>query len=134
MSQYQAVPRLVHMEVLYKVFAYLKNHKDVEKLAYGLNTPEVDKSDFNNNTDWKDFNGDLEEELPPKMVEPCGNVVRISAFVNAYHAENVVFVNHIQVSSYSCRTPGLFCSQRGRTWLKHQHLGVILLCYVYVRS
>ena len=43
MSQYQAVPRLVHMEVLYKVFAYLKKHKDTGKLAYDLNTPEVDE-------------------------------------------------------------------------------------------
>ena len=62
----------------------------MEKLSYDSKTPDVDESAFNNNTDWKDFNGDVEEELPPKMVEPCGNVVRISAFVDANHAGNVV--------------------------------------------
>ena len=40
--------------------------------------------------DWKDFYGDVEEELPPKMPEPRGNVVRIGDFVDANHAGNVV--------------------------------------------
>ena len=50
-SQYQAGPRLGNMEVLYNVFAYLKKHKDVGKLAYESKTPEVDESVFNNNAD-----------------------------------------------------------------------------------
>ena len=90
MSHYQAGPRLGHLEVLYNVLAYLKKHKDMGKLAYDLKTPEVNKSDFNNNADWKDFCGDLEEELPPNMPEPRGNVVRIRDFVNADHAGNIV--------------------------------------------
>ena len=60
------------------------------KLDYDSKTPEVDKSDFNNNTDWKDLCNDVEEELPPKMPDPRGNVVRISAFANANNAGNVV--------------------------------------------
>ena len=32
----------------------------------------------------------MEEELPPKMPEPRGNVVKISAFVDANHAGYVV--------------------------------------------
>ena len=39
LSQYQAGPRLGHMEVLYNVFSYLKNHKDMGKLAYDSKTP-----------------------------------------------------------------------------------------------
>ena len=78
------------MEVLYNVFAYLKNHKDMGKLYYDLKTPEVDELVFNNNADWKDFYCDVEEELPPKMPEPRGNVIKISAFVDANHAGNVV--------------------------------------------
>ena len=81
---------MVHIEVLYNVFTYLKKHKYMGKLAYGLRTPEVDESAFNNNADWKDFYGDVKEELPPKMADPRGNVVRISAFVDANHAGNVV--------------------------------------------
>ena len=43
LSQYQAGPRLVHLEVLYKVFSCLKKHKDMGKLAYDSKTPEVDE-------------------------------------------------------------------------------------------
>ena len=60
------------------------------KLAYDLKTPEVDDSAFNNNADWNDFYGDVGEELHPKMSERRGNVVRISAFIDAKHAGNVV--------------------------------------------
>ena len=78
------------MEVLYNVFTFLKKHKNMRKLAYDSKTPEVDESAFNNNADWRDFYGDVEEELPPKMAEPRGNVVSISDFVDANHAGNVV--------------------------------------------
>ena len=59
-------------------------------LAYDSKTPEVDKSAFNNNVYWKYFYGDVEEKLQPKMPEPRGNVVRISAFVNANYTGNTV--------------------------------------------
>ena len=38
LSQYQAGPRLGHLEVLYNVFSYLKKHKDMRKLAYDSKT------------------------------------------------------------------------------------------------
>ena len=90
MSQYQAGPWSGHLKVLYNVFSYLKKHKDMGKLAYYSKTPEVDESAFNYNADWEDFYGDVEEELSPKVPDPRGNVVRISAFVDADHAINVV--------------------------------------------
>ena len=90
MSQYHAGPILGHLEVLYNVFAYLKNHNDMGKLAYDSKTLEVDESVFNNNEYCKDFYGDVKEDLPPNMDEPRGNVVSISAFIDANHAGNVV--------------------------------------------
>ena len=90
LSQYQAGPRLGHLEVLYNISAYLKNHKDMGKLVYDSKTPGVDESAFNNNADWKDFYSDVTEELLPNMAEPLVNVVRIRAFVNANHAGNIV--------------------------------------------
>ena len=39
----------------------------------------------------------MEEELPPNIAEPCGDVVRISAFVYANHS-----VNFITRQSHSC--------------------------------
>ena len=90
LSQYQASPRLRHLKVLYNVFAYLKKHPDMGILAYDSKAPNVDKSAFVQNDDWKDFYVDVEEELPPRIPEPRGNPVIISARVDAYNVGNVV--------------------------------------------
>ena len=66
-SQYQASPRLGHLEVFYNVFAYLKKHPDIIRLAYDSKAPDVDESAFVQGADWKDFYRDVEEELPPIM-------------------------------------------------------------------
>ncbi len=90
LSQYQANPRIGHLEALYHCFAYMKSHPDMGKLAYDSKKPVIDESVFQKDADWTDFYGDVEEELPPKMPEPRGNSVIISAFVDANHAGNVV--------------------------------------------
>ena len=90
LSQYQANPRIGHLEALYHVFSYLKNHQDMGKLVYDAGEPVIDENVFNNKADWTDFYGQVEEELPPNMPEPLGKAVSISAFVDANHAGNVV--------------------------------------------
>jgi hypothetical protein len=40
--------------------------------------------------DWGDFYGTEKEEMPPKMPKARGNSVRISCFIDADHAGNVV--------------------------------------------
>ena len=54
-----------YLEVLYNVFAYLKNHPGMGRLAYDSKAPNVDESDFVQGADWKDVYSDVEEELPP---------------------------------------------------------------------
>ena len=73
LSQYQANPRFGHLEVAYHIFAYLKKHPDMGKLAYDSKQPEIDESIFHHNADWKEFYGDVKEELPPNMPEPRGH-------------------------------------------------------------
>ena len=90
LSQYQASPRLGHLEVLYNLFAYLRKHPDMVRLAYDSKAPDVDESDFVQGANWKDLYGAVEEELPPRMPEPRVSPVIISAFVDAEHAGNVV--------------------------------------------
>jgi hypothetical protein len=90
LSQYQANPRFGHLEAAYHIFAYLKKHPDMGKLAFDSHPPKIDESFFYANADWKDFYGDVTEELPPNMPEPRGHPVIISAFVDANHAGNVV--------------------------------------------
>ena len=60
------------------------------QLAYDFKRPDIDETVFHLNADWKEFYGDVEEELPPNMPEPRGHSVIISAFVDANHAGNVV--------------------------------------------
>ena len=52
-------------------------------IAYDSTAPVVDENVFNNNADWTDFYGEIEEELPANMPEPHENLVTISAFIDA---------------------------------------------------
>jgi hypothetical protein len=67
LSQYQANPRVGHLEAVYHVFTYVKSHLDIGHVAFDPKTPVVDESVFNNSTDWKEFYGEVQEELPPKI-------------------------------------------------------------------
>jgi hypothetical protein len=83
-------PQFGHLEAAHHIFAYLKKHPNMGKLAYDSKQPDIDERIFHHNVDWKEFYGDLEEELPPNMPERWGHLVTISAFVDANHAGNVV--------------------------------------------
>jgi hypothetical protein len=67
LSQYQANPRFGHCRAIYHIFAYLKKHPDMGQLAYNSKCPDINERIFNSNADWKEFYGDVEEELPPNM-------------------------------------------------------------------
>jgi hypothetical protein len=111
--QYQANLRVGHLEAFYHMFAYMKSHLDIGCVAFDPKTPMVDELAFNNGTDWKEFYGEVQEELPPKMLKQQGQRVTISAFVDATHAGNKVtrclhtgiifYVQNAQILSYSKR-------------------------------
>ena len=88
MAPYSASPRVGHIEALYNIFSYLMMH-DESALAFDATKPDIDESALQQ-VDWKDFYGEVEEKLPPKMPEPLGRPVTISCFVDANHAGNVV--------------------------------------------
>ena len=116
LSQYQANPREGHLEALYHVFAYLKKHPDIGRIGYDPKQPLIDESVFASNADWKEFYGDVEEELPVKMPKPRGNPVTISAFVDANHAGNVVTRrSHTGIIIYVCNAPIIWFSKRQNT-------------------
>ena len=88
----------------------------MRKLAYDLKNLKFGESAFNNNEDWKDFHGDVEEELPPNMPDPRGNVVRISAFLNDNHAGNVVTCrSHSGIIIFVPNAPIIWFSKRQNT-------------------
>jgi hypothetical protein len=111
--QYQANPRVGHLEALYQVFAYMKSHLDIGHVAFDLKTPVVEESSFNNCSDWKVFNGEVQEELPPKMLKLQGQRVTISAFVDANHTGNkdmrclhtaiIIYIHNALILWYSKR-------------------------------
>ena len=91
LSQYLAAPWVGHLETLYHVFAYLKSHQKFN-IVFDPKDVRLDESAFAN-TDiaaWRDFYGDVVEELPPKMPDPLGNGVDITCFVDSDHAGNLV--------------------------------------------
>jgi Reverse transcriptase (RNA-dependent DNA polymerase) len=116
LSQYQANPRFGHLEAIYHIFAYLKKHPDMGRLAYDSRRPDIDERIFHHNADWKEFYGDVEEELPPNMPEPRGHSVTISAFVDANHAGNVVTRrSHTGIFLFVQNAPIIWFSKRQNT-------------------
>jgi hypothetical protein len=116
LSQYQANPRVGHLEALYHVFAYMKSHLNIGHVTFDPKTPMVDESAFNNGADWKEFYGEVQEELPPKMSKPRGQRVTISAFIDANHARNkVTKCSHTGIIIYIQNALILWYSKRQNT-------------------
>jgi hypothetical protein len=68
----------------------MKKHPHMGRIVYDPKDIPVNEDAFASNADWKDFYGDVREELPSKMPMLLGNPVTINVFVNANHAGNVV--------------------------------------------
>lgn len=62
----------------------------MRRLAYKPKLPKIDKSVFNDQVDWKEFYGLVEEKLPANMSEPHRLPVIIPAFVDTNHAGNII--------------------------------------------
>ena len=112
MSQYQANPREGHLEALYLIVHFLSNNP-MKRIVFDPSTPLTNEEDFFGDADWTEFYGDIEEEDPPNMPEPLGHPVKITMFVDANHANNVVtrrshtgifiFVQNAMIIPYSKR-------------------------------
>ena len=88
---------------------------DIGRIAYDSITPEVDELAFHTG-DWKEFYGDIQEELPSKMPEPRGNLVTISVFIDANHAGNVVMrQSHTGIILYKQNALIVWYSKRQNT-------------------
>jgi hypothetical protein len=94
----------------------MKSHLDIGHVSFDPKTPLVDESAFNNGADWKEFYGEVQEELPPKMPKPQQQRVTISAFVDANHARNkVTRHSHTGIIIYVQNAPILWYSKRQNT-------------------
>jgi hypothetical protein len=117
LSQYSASPREGHLEALYQVFAYLKTHTKWS-LVFDPKAPRINRDAFSNIpiTAWKDFYGDVAEELPPRMPPPLGQPVDITCFVDSDHAGNVVTRrSHTGILIYVQNAPIIWFSKKQNT-------------------
>jgi len=115
LSQHLALPREGHLEMVYHIFAYLKQ-KPHSKLVFDPKEPNVDDSVFPADSNWSDFYGEVEEELPRHMPKPLGSPARIGCFVDANHAGNLLTRrSHTGILVFIMNAPILWLSKRQNT-------------------
>ena len=117
LSQYLVNPIVGHLEAVYHIFAYLKSHPKM-KLVFDLTRVELDESSFAvvGIDGWKDFYGNVVEELPPRMPTPRGRPVDVTCFVDANHAGNVVTRrSHTGIIIFVQNAPIIWHSRRQNT-------------------
>ena len=117
MSQYSASPREGHMEAVYHIFAFLKTHPRLNIVLDPRPVP-LDENAFSNVelSVWRDFYGDMAEELPPKMPAPLGNTLDITGFVDSDHAGNVVTRrSHTGIINFLNNAPVIWFSKKQNT-------------------
>ena len=117
LSQYLPNPRVSHLEATYHIFAYLKSHPKM-KLVFDPTRVELDESSFAEVgiDGWKDFYGDMVEELPPRMPTPQGRPVDITCYVDANHPGNVVTRrSHTGIIIFVQNAPIIWHSRRQNT-------------------
>ena len=87
LSRYSMAPRQGHLDAAFRVLSYLKQCPqgriliDTSLPLSKLTTEEVN---------WREQYPDAEEKLPPNMPQPQGRPVRITAYVDAEHAHDLV--------------------------------------------
>jgi len=92
MSQYLAQPREGHLEAVYDIIRYLSIRPDRRLLMSPKRIPYTKEilDSFNHTADWTEFYGEMKEEDPDRMPTPLGQPVKITTYLDANHANNVV--------------------------------------------
>ena len=116
MLQYSASPRLVHLEGLYYIFGYLKKH-EMSQIVFDPKKTKTDEQYFApGTTDWRDFYGEVMEELPPRIPVSLGRSVHDTCFVDANHVGIVVTrQSHIGALIYLINEPIIWFSKKQNT-------------------
>ena len=88
LSRFGMAPREGHMKAAIKVLSYLKTFPK-GRILFDTSYPQHHSIDIDD-ADWIEWYPDAEEELPPDMPEPKGKSVRITVYLDADHAHDVV--------------------------------------------
>ena len=110
LSSHLAMPRRGHLVNALHVMSYLKvKHNSL--LVLDPTYPEVNKSDFRENEDWRAFYGDVKEAKPLNAPKPLGKEVVLRMFVDSDHAGDkkdrrsrtgfMIYMNMTMINWYS---------------------------------
>ena len=124
MSAFRAAPRQGHLEAVFHMFAYLKSH-DRSRIVF--DDSRVEFTDYVESDSWKDFYGDVKEDIPPNAPEPRGEPVQSTAFVDADHAGDLltrrsrtgvlIYLNRSPIVWYSKKQIGIETSAFGSEFI-----------------
>jgi hypothetical protein len=73
-----------HLDVLFHLFAYLEKKHNAQ-FVYDPTYPDIDLRVFKQ-CDWKQFNGEVKEAIPPNAPQPRGKDVDLHVLVDSDHA------------------------------------------------
>ena len=88
LSSHLAEPRIGHLQQVFHIFSYIKHHTNLH-LVFDPNYVAWEQANFNE-TNWKEFYGDVKEPIPPNASSPKGHPIQINAFVDADNAGNKI--------------------------------------------
>jgi hypothetical protein len=88
LSSHLAMPQEGHLDAVFHMFAHLE-HKHNARLVFDPTYPIIDMSVFRE-CNWKHFNGDVKEAIPPNAPLPRGKEVDLRLFCNSDHAGDKV--------------------------------------------
>ncbi len=89
LSSHLALPREGHLQAAFSIFGHLNKHLDSD-LVLDPMLIDLDDECFQR-TDWsRSVYGDVQEELPPDRPTPLGKSMRMTCFVDASHARDLV--------------------------------------------
>jgi hypothetical protein len=110
MSRFNMAPQEGHLDAMKRVFGYLKKFPK-GRIVINPGYRDNSKHQLSKYENWKEFYPDAEEQLPENMPTPYGRKARITVYVDADHAHDVVtrrsvtaillFINNTPVRWYS---------------------------------
>ena len=114
LSSFSAAPRKGHLEAVYHMFAYLRNHNRAS-ISFDPTVPEFNV-DFQHYQSWEEFYEPDPEIIPEDAPEPRGKGVTMSCFVDASHASNkVTYRSHTGIFIMLNSAPIVWYSKRQNT-------------------
>ena len=114
LSTHLAMPRVGHLEQVYRMFGYLKLYPK-RKIAFDPQHPAISERAFCT-FDWHDFYRGVTEAIPGDMPKPRGNPMSTHCFVDASHgSDRTTRRSQTGILIFCNRAPIIWFSKRQNT-------------------